>query len=77
MLRVEKVSVTDEKVTYRYYPEQESSYGIVSVNRKTGERSFDKVEPEYGTRYAAHACVWIERQIKRGDFPETGGEAWY
>ena len=77
MLKVEKVSVTDDTVTYRYYPEQESSYGVVSVNRKTGKRSFDKVEPEYGTRYAAHACVWIERKIKEGDFPETGWEAWY
>lgn len=77
MLTVKKISVTDSVVTYRYYPENKKAYGIVSVNRKTGQRSFDKVETEYGTRYAAHACVWIERQIKRGQFPETGGEAWY
>lgn len=77
MLTVKKVSVTPDVVTYKYYPENGKSYGLVSVNRKTGQRSFDKVEPEYGTRYAAHACVWIERQIKRNQFPETGGEAWY
>ena len=39
-------SLTDEIVSYRYYPEGGKEYGIVSLNRKTGERILDLLCPD-------------------------------
>ena len=35
-------SLTEDKVTYRYYPEGGEKFGIVSLMRKTGKRIHDK-----------------------------------
>ena len=45
-------SLTDEKVTYRYYPEGKDAYGIVSLMRKTGECIHDMPCPGKGSIYA-------------------------
>ena len=77
VVRIELLSLDDE-VTYKYFPEQETeNFGIVSVNRHTGER-FIKVKAKgYGSEYAFHACREIERYIKKGEFKPKGVVAWY
>ena len=78
MERLELLEVNEDKVVYKYYPEQESeSFGVVSVNRKTGERKIEKLFDRYGNAYAFHACRELERYITNGNFPVKGGVAWY
>ena len=77
MERLELLEVNEDKVIYKYYPEQEIEFGIVSVNRKTGERKIEKLFHKYGTWYAFHACRELERYITKGTFPVKGGVAWY
>ena len=77
MERLELLEVNENKVVYRYYPEQEADFGVVSVNRKTGERKIEKLCDSYGKTYAFHACRELERYITEGNFPVNGGVAWY
>ena len=42
MVRVEKIEVTDEKATYKYFPEGSSNFGIISLFRKTGKRHLER-----------------------------------
>jgi hypothetical protein len=46
MERLVLEEVTQEKVTYRYYPEQSKTYGVVILMRKTGQRILEKLHPE-------------------------------
>lgn len=78
MESLELLEVNEDKVIYKYYPEQETEkFGVVSVNRKTGERKFEKLFEKYGTSYAGHACRELERYITNGSFPVKGAVAWY
>lgn len=77
MVRIEFVNITEEIVRYRYYPEKSKEYGIVALNRKTGERIFEKILSEYGKQYAAHAVRRIEEYQKQGTFPEKDLIAWH
>lgn len=77
MERLELLEVNEDKVVYRYYPEQETDFGVVSVNRKNGERKIEKLFDRYGQMYAFHACRELERYITNGNFPVKGGVAWY
>ena len=78
MEKLELLEVNEEKVIYKYFPETETEkFGIVSVNRKTGERKIEKLLDEYLTNYANHALNELERYINKGNFPVTGGVAWY
>lgn len=78
MEKLELLEVNEHKVIYKYYPEQETeNFGVVSVNRKTGERKIEKLFDNYGKTYAFHACRELERYINNGNFPVKGGVAWY
>lgn len=78
MVKIELLEVNEDKVTYKYFPEQETEkFGVVSVNRKTGERNIENLFEDYGKTYAFHACNEIERYITKGTFPVNGGVAWY
>ncbi len=48
-------SLTEDKVTYRYYPEGGEKFGIVSLMRKTGKRIHDKPCPGERSVYAGQA----------------------
>ncbi len=78
MERLELLEVNEDKVIYKYYPETEKEkFGVVSVNRKTGERKIEKLFEGYGTEYAFHALRRLEHYISKGSFPVSGGTAWY
>lgn len=70
-------TLTDEKATYRYYPQHFEGYGLVSLMRKTGERVHDKPHPDVSSEYASHAWRRLEAYQKNGNFPERGMVAWY
>lgn len=77
MVTIVPEKLTDKIVSYRYYPEFSKEYGIVSVNRKTKERSIDKVHEEFSNVYAGHALCNICKFIDDDNFPEKDVIAWY
>lgn len=77
MVRIKKLELTDSTARYEYFPEKSDKSGIVSLNRDTGERMFEKLAPGYGNNYAAHALRRIEEFQKNGKFVEKDTVAWY
>lgn len=69
--------LTDEKVSYRYYPEGGERYGIVSLNRKTGERIHDLPCPDTISSYAGQAWRRLEEYQRKNHFPEKSLIMWY
>ena len=77
MVKIELIKLTEGLAIYRYYPEKSNKGGIVSLDRKTGERRLDEVASGYGTNYAAHALRRIEEYHRNNDFLEKDIIAWY
>ncbi len=77
MLWLELVSNTQDEVIYNYFPERESEYGTVSINKATGELDVKKVSAndEY-KRYLFHAISRIEKYFKEKNFQEKDTVAW-
>ena len=69
--------LTDDRVAYRYYPEGGSEYGIVSLDRKTGERFHDKICPDSISMYAGQAWRRLDEYQAAGEFPKRAQIAWY
>ena len=68
--------LTDEKVTYRYYPENGEDFGIVSINRKTGQRFHDMPCPGVASLYAGQAWHRLDEYNRKSNFPEKALVAW-
>ncbi len=66
--------LTEDKVSYRYYPEERKEYGIVSLMRKTGKRIHDVPCSDSISMYARHAWKRLEEM---GEFLEKGLVFWY
>lgn len=77
MLRLELVSNTQKEVIYNYFPEHDNEYGIVSINKDTGEPSIVKISPndEFRT-YLYHAISTMERYFKEDNFRDKDTIAW-
>ena len=69
--------LTDEKVSYRYYPEGSKEYGVVSLNLKTGERMHDKPCPDSISLFARQAWQRLKKYQETNNFPEKDLVAWY
>ena len=69
--------LTDEKVSYRYYPEGKEKYGIVALMRKTGELIHEKVCPDTLSNYYGHALHRLEKYQREDNFPEKDLIAWW
>lgn len=79
MLRLVLEEITPDIVTYRYYPEHDTKYGLVSVNRKTTEMWDKKLaaNDEFGS-YFVHAISAIRNIIKANKkLPRKRLVAWY
>lgn len=77
---IELEELTDDKVSYRYYPEDDKEYGIVSLMRKTGQRIHDKPCPNdehYISMYVGMAWQRLDKYQKEGNFPKRAMIAWY
>ena len=77
MERIELELLTDDIVSYRYYPEGGEEYGIVSLNRKTDEIVHDKVYPDISGMYKRQALYRMRKYNETGEFPEKATVAWY
>ena len=74
---LELEQLTDEKVSYRYYPECGEEYGIVSLMRKTDEIVHDKVYPDISGMYKRQALYRMREYNESGEFPEKATVMWY
>ena len=77
MERIELELLTDERVSYRYYPEFRDDFGIVSLMRKTDKVIHDKVYPDVTTMYVRQAVYRMRQYNKAGEFPEKATVMWY
>lgn len=71
------MDLTDNIARYKYYPETSKEYGIVVLNRKTGEIKQEKSVEEFNSSYVAHAIRRIEEYQEIGKFLEKDIIAWY
>ena len=69
--------LSDDKVSYRYYPEGKEEYGIVTLMRKTDEVIHDKVYPDISGMYKWQAVNRIREYNETGEFPKKAMVAWY
>lgn len=78
MLRLELVDNTKEEAVYHYFPEGKEKYGMISVNKNTGELSVEKiaVNDEY-KKYLFHAISRIRKFFSENRFLEKDVVAWY
>ena len=74
---IELELLTDEKVSYRYYPEGKEAFGIVSLMRETGELVHDVPCPNAPSMYAEQAWQRLDECQEAGEFPERAQIAWY
>lgn len=77
MVQIELMGLTEKNARYKYYPEDSKEYGIVALNRETGERTLEQSVDGYSTNYAAHALRRMEEFQKLGNFPKKDIVAWY
>ncbi len=77
MVRIELLELTEELARYKFFPENSKEYGVVTLNRKSMERSIEKQLPAYGVAYAAHALKRIEEYQKQGNYLSEDMVAWY
>lgn len=68
--------LTDDIVSYRYYPEGGKEYGIVSLNRKTGDVNHDVPCPDSISLFAIQAWQRLEEYHEKNRFPEKDLVAW-
>ena len=75
---IELIELTDEKITYKYYPEGKEKFGIVSLMRKNSERVINSLcESDKFKTYAFHALALLEEYHEKDEFPEKDLIAWY
>lgn len=77
MVRLEKIWKNDHTVSYKYFPESETDYGVLVVNIETKELTIEKTNNTYGRNYLFHAFKAIKKFIDDSDYPETFRVAWY
>ena len=74
---IELELLTDEKVSYRYYPNGKEAFGIVSLMRETGKCVHDLPCPDAPSMFARQAWSRIKKYQREGEFPERALVAWY
>lgn len=77
VVRIEKIEVTKEKATYKYFPEDSSEFGVITFFRMTGKRCLVKELPGYDSKYYCKAMNRIVEYNDNGYFPQKGMIAWY
>lgn len=78
MVRMELLKVDKSVVTYKYFPESSSTFGIVSLDVDKGYWEIKKLQEEYPRVYATKAIMEINRIYKLGEeFPPKTAVHWY
>ena len=78
MLHFQLIENTDERVTYRYYPERDIISGYITVRKA----DFTIIESELASNdefrwYFLKMFCRIKEFIAKNDFKESGIIAWY
>jgi len=78
MLKYKLVEETENTVSYNYYPDGNSDFGTVTIDRKSGDISnVVLATSDEFKRYLYHMIEQIEEFVESGDFRKEGLIAWY
>ena len=77
VVKIELLELTDKIVKYKYIPENSDEYGIISLDRMTGEKKIDKLVLGYSMNYPAHAFHRIKEYLVNNNFQKKDIIAWY
>lgn len=72
--------ITEKNVTYKYAPEgkeNEYGYGLITIDKTTGELELVKRDPQKWEAYVRHAVLTIHKFYKQGFYPEKYTVLWY
>ena len=78
MLKYELFEENEKQILYRYYPEGNSDFGVISVTKDTKEYNvvnLAKTDKHY--RYALKMFTKIRKFIEDDSFEKSGTMAWY
>lgn len=80
MLKYRLSRENDNERIYFYYPEGKEDYGIIAINKKTGEiriNSLAKEDRGIQIFYAYKLVRQLEKFYRTGEYRESGIVAWY
>lgn len=78
MLKYNIIAKDDKKIVYRYYPEGENEFGVISVNIETGECSIDELSSNDEHQIYAMKMISRIKELNENDsYEEEGIVAWY
>ena len=64
-------------VKYKYYPEGEEEFGIITLNMDTGDVEIEKLAQNYDSSYMGHAVHRIDEYYKKKEYLEKDMVAWF
>ena len=77
MLTLELISVTQNKVSYRIFPEGTFSNGIIESNLGNEFNFSFKNAETIDSKYKNKAITLLRRMFKNNNFPDSEMIAWY
>ena len=78
MLLLKLLEESDSEVVYSYFPEKKKYFGIVKINKITGEIiDVQTADNDLHKRYMHHAVSKIISLCEKGDFPREEMVSWY
>ena len=77
MLKYLLFKENEDKVIYRYYPEDGKESGLISVTKKSGECDIDELSPnDKHQRYAMKLFKRLKEFANNDSFEKEGIVAW-
>ena len=78
MLLLKLLEESDSEVVYSYFPEKKKYFGIVKINKITGEIiDVQTADNDLHKQYMHHAVSKIISFCEKGDFPKEEMVSWY
>ena len=78
MLKYELIEGTDDLIRYKYYPEGMNEYGVVYIDKRTGNCGIETMAPEdcSGSSYILHMFSRMQSFLSANSFRQSGKIAW-
>lgn len=78
MLKYKLIEENNSRVLYKYFPENGSESGLVTIDKETGKCDVEKLAPNDEHRiYALKMFKKLREFLDAKSFDESGSVAWY
>ena len=77
MVRLQKQYETENAVTYYYYPNNGTDYGIFSVDKTTLNFTVECLDPIYPELFFFKALIKVKEMIANNDCKNEASIIWY